>query len=199
MKPALVVLAAGASSRLGRAKALMPLDGQPAFVALLRRAAYFDHAPALVVSGPHDAEIRAAAPPDVEVLANPDWAAGRTGGLALAHGARPGRDLVIAPVDCPRVPAAAFARLGRAWGRLGAPARGWLAPRYAGALPAGRSPFGHPVIAGRELLDELAGFAPDRALRELRALADPLASEDVPWVEVLDDLDRPEDWEELSG
>jgi CTP:molybdopterin cytidylyltransferase MocA len=199
--PALVLLAAGASARLGSCKALVDLGGRTPLARLLAAGACMSGAPldplsahdggggrgvpALVVTGRHHAEIAAAAPAGCEPVRNPDWRLGRTGTVQLAHRLRPGLALCLAPVDVPLVPAEVFRLLRAAWERAGSPPAGWLAPR------AGR--HGHPVVVGPALLARGLLLAPDRPLRELRALAAPLLDVPVPGNEVLEDLDTVED------
>lgn len=198
-----MIPAAGASTRLGEPKALVDLGGQSPLARLVAAGAVFDDGPALVVTGADDASVRAALPPGAEALWHADWALGRTGGLAAARRARPGRDLCIAPVDCPLVPAEVFVALLGAWRAAGAPARGWLAPRYAPAGGAGSQAragrHGHPVVLGRVLAEVLEGLPPDTPLRALRAAADPLLALPSPRAEVLDDLDDPSDLARLRG
>ena len=125
--PALVLLAAGASRRLGTCKALVELrDDPPAtpLALLLAAGRCLDAAPPLIVTGADHEAIAAAAPPGCELARNDDWAAGRTGGVLLARARRPGLDLCLAPVDVPLVGAAVFERLARAWAEAGAPPRG---------------------------------------------------------------------------
>ncbi len=190
---ALVILAAGEGRRLGAPKALVRLraarPGSP-LEWLLEAGASLDPDPPLIVAGRDAAAIEAALPTRAEVLENPRWREGRTGGVQLAVRARPGRDLCLAPVDVPLVEAEVFQALAREWVRCGRPARGWLAP-WVRSGAAQR--FGHPVIVGRALLERLEGFSPDRPLRELRALASPLLALEVASASVLDDLDDPED------
>jgi len=126
--PALVVLAAGESRRLGTPKALAVLGGRTVLERLLEAGRAAAGAAPLVVVGAHARQLRRSAPPDVELVENADWRAGRTGGLRLAVARRPGLDLVIAPVDVPLVPAGVFEALVAEWGRAGRPPRGWLAP-----------------------------------------------------------------------
>ena len=194
MKPALVILAAGASRRLGECKALVDLGGRSALELLVAAGAALDEVPPLVVTGADDRAIRAAirvwAPGGVELLHNPEWQAGRTGGVRRARDARPGRDLVIAPVDCPLIPAAVFEALVDAWVAAGSPPRGWLGTRHGAA-------HGHPVLVGRGLLADLDGLEEAAPLRRLRAAADPLWSVEAPGPEVLDDLDDGEDLAKL--
>ncbi|MCZ6596303.1 MAG: NTP transferase domain-containing protein [Planctomycetota bacterium] len=194
MKPALVIPAAGASSRLGTCKALVRLrDLEPATpLALLAAAgACLDGIPLLVVTGADHEAIAAAAPEGCEVLVNSAWREGRTGGIRLAAEHRPGRDLCIAPVDTPLVPAAVFEALLTAWVEADSPGRGWLAP-FAPDSPAGER-TGHPIVVGRELLSDLAAFEASRSLRDLRAGADPLWRAAVASTAIHDDLDTPSD------
>jgi len=200
-RPALVVLAAGASQRLGTCKALVELTPLTPLALLLAAGAELDDVPPLVVTGRDHDLIARAAPAGVELLENPDWAAGRTGGVRLAARARPDRDLCLAPVDVPLVPVAVFSALLAAWDRADRPPRGWLAPRYAGpdAPGARRGAFGHPIVVGRDLARELAALQPDAPLRLLRDRAEPLLGVDVDAREVLDDLDRPADLSRLRN
>lgn len=185
-----VLLAAGASQRLGTCKALVDLGGRTPLARLAQAVAGVADAAPLVIAGHHVAELRAALPEGCELLENPDWAAGRTGGLKLAAGARPRFDLLVCPVDVPLVPTSVCAELVAAWEGLGRPQRGWLAPRHAGR-------FGHPVLLGRGLAAELLHFGPDRPLSDLRRSAEPLLALETASQEVLDDLDTPEDLAEL--
>lgn len=192
MKPALIVLAAGASERLGQCKALASITPRTPLELLLENGALFDDTPPLVVTGADHARIQRALPPGVAIAFNARWAAGRTGGVKLAQALRKGLDLCLAPVDVPLVPRAVFEALSQAWHAGGAPARGWLAP-------ACETRFGHPIIVGRELLEELADFAPEEPLKRLRARAAPLFSVAVDHPEVLEDLDTPADLERLRA
>jgi molybdenum cofactor cytidylyltransferase len=206
VKLALVVLAAGASSRLGECKALCELGGASALAHVLAAARggwsaarELELARPLVVAGKHAREIRAALPllgAEVDLLEHAGWERGRSGGLARAARARAGHDLCIAPVDCPLVSAETQAALLRAWLGAGAPARGWLAP-CVGAAPARR--HGHPIYLGRELASALAAWPDERPLRELRASAEPLLAEPVADEAVLDSLDTPSDRERLRA
>lgn len=186
-----VVLAAGASRRLGEPKALARLSevaGDTALARLLRAAAHVA-TDLVVVTGCHHVEIEryhAELELPGHVLHNPAWEHGRTGGLALAAAARPGADLCVAPVDVPLVPGAVFEALAAAWAARGAPASGWLAPRHSGA-------YGHPVWIGRALANRLGELEPGADLRRLRAWAEPRFGVTVDSPRVLDDLDTPLD------
>jgi CTP:molybdopterin cytidylyltransferase MocA len=208
--PVLVVLAAGASVRLGRCKALVEIGGGRESSPLARllaagaglAAGFAEPAPldVVVVTGAAHDEIAAAlhdldAPPTlaVELARNARWAEGRGGSVLAARAARPGRDFCIAPVDVPLVRAATFRALGARWRSAGTPPRGWLAPRGVG----GRT--GHPVVLGRELLSRWSPPGFDTPLRELRAAANPLLALDVDDPGIHDDLDTPEDLARLRA
>ncbi len=192
MSVALVVLAAGASERLGACKALVDLAGRTPIERLCAAGAVFDAVPPLVVTGAdHDAI--AAAAVGVELAFNADWRSGRTSGVALAARLRPGLDLCIAPVDVPLVPANVFAELDAAWCAAGAPPRGWLAP----CTHAGGRRHGHPIVIGRGLAPDLAGAGKDLPLRRLRGRAHPLLETAVDSIRIHDDLDTPDDLDRL--
>lgn len=195
--PRLVVLAAGASARLGQTKALARLDSAPGgpartpLACLLAAGAALDDPQPLLVTGQDHEALARAAPPGVELVHNADWRAGRTGSLALAARARPDEDLCVAPVDVPLVPSEVFRALRDAWRAAGAPARGWLAPfvRDGGGAPR----FGHPVVVGRALARELERVSRDLPLRSLRERAEPLLAVEVASAAILDDLDTRSD------
>ncbi len=194
----LVVLAAGASERLGTCKALVPLalpsgTTTPLEHLLTAGAGLCDRP--LVVTGKHHDEIARALDAlgrdDVELVRNADWERGRTGGLALAHARHPASALCVAPVDVPLVEPAVFATLAASWERAGAPARGWLAPCIV--APEGPPRFGHPVVVGPGLAHGLVDLDPDAPLRRLRERAEPLLAAPVDDRGILDDLDEPTD------
>ncbi|NOT29945.1 MAG: NTP transferase domain-containing protein [Planctomycetes bacterium] len=196
---ALVVLAAGASARLGEPKALVRLVPGPSGTALeillAAGAALGDPLP-LVVGGAAHAQLSGVVPSGVELVHNRAWSTGRTSSVRCGMELRPGRDLCLAPVDVPLVPAGVFAALGAEWRRQGRPERGWLAPFVE---RAGVRRFGHPVLVGRGLLLELKAFPPERPLHALRAQASPLLALAVDSEAVLDDLDTPFDLERLRA
>lgn len=194
MSVAPVILAAGASRRLGEPKALADLGGRSVIQRLVEVLGKLPAAP-LVITGHHHAEIEAHAArwaPGAEVTYNPDWSEGRTSGVALAAARLPGADLLICPADVPLVSAALIDSLAAEWLRHGAPARGWLAPSVEGPPPEGRR-FGHPILLGARLASEARELPADAPLRELRDRAAPLLSLATSDRAILDDLDAPED------
>lgn len=199
--PVVVILAAGASQRLGQPKGAADLLGGRALELLQRsaRAGAGADAERCVVTGAHAARVAALIGVGFHRVHCESWAAGRTGSLAAAAAAYPGRDLCVAPVDVPCVPPKIFRALWSAWAAAGAPARGWLAPKlnYGQKRSAARERYGHPLILGRELAAELPNSHPDRPLRDWRHRSTPLLSVPVDAAAVLDDLDTPSDLRQL--
>ncbi|MEZ6004442.1 MAG: NTP transferase domain-containing protein [Planctomycetota bacterium] len=195
-EPRLVILAAGASTRLGQPKALVPIDGQNALQRYCAVARELLNEGPIVVTGAHHAEIAAQAPAGAQLVHNALWQDGRTGSLQCAWRAAPGRDLLVAPADVPRVPIDVFALLLAAWHAAANPAMGWLAPFWAGPDPT--SGYGHPVCIGRSLAAQLEDFSSDTPLRALRTAARPLWQVAVRHPEILEDLDTPADLDALS-
>ena len=194
--PVLVILAGGASSRLGTCKALVDLAGATPLARLLaagmrpRR-----RAPPLVITGADHAAIAAAAPAGADVACNEGWRSGRTGSVQLAARLRPGLALCLAPVDVPRVPRGVFQSLLGAWLAAGEPALGWLAPRVAGLPP-------HATDI-RSCSAPICSSSRSRWHRRnpcvrCVARARPLLSVPVPGTEILESLDTPGDLARLQ-
>ncbi len=210
LEPVLIVLAAGASRRLGAPKALADLCGSSVLERLLAAAAAAGLQERVVVGGCHHAEIERALQaleadgrPSGRALFHPDWAAGRSGSLARAVGACPNRAILVAPADVPLITARTFEALTAAWYSAGRPPRAWIAPFLCAADPLEVTPspagpqngrrFGHPLLLGPELAARTTSLAPDHPLRSLRDEAEPLLAVGVPDAGILDDLDTPGD------
>ena len=194
MSLAAVVLAAGASERMGRPKALLDFRGRPFVVRILEALEALDVKPRLVVLGPDAARIRPAlATQECVIVEHPDLSGGPIGSLRAALAAletvRP-TGLLAWPVDLPHVRVATVERLLEAHRRGGAPA---TVPTFAGRR-------GQPVIWDQT---SFAGLA-----------ASPAATQHGPWAllagheaelvgvsvddpAVIDDLNTPEDYERL--
>jgi CTP:molybdopterin cytidylyltransferase MocA len=198
-QPALVILAAGESRRLGECKALVAITPLNPLELLAAAGASFDEVPPLVVTGADHAKIVARLPPGIEFVFNASWKNSRSAGVGAAALLRPDRDLCLAPVDVPLVPKQVFDELLAAWHARGSPARGWLAPCCAAREDAEGISHGHPVIVGRELVRDLRGMAPEASLRDLRGRAAPVFSVRVESRAILDDLDTPADLSQLRA
>jgi len=189
-----VVLAAGASTRMGRPKALLDFRGRPFVVRILEALEALELRPRLVVLGRDAPQIRPALTPHECVLVEQaDVAAGPIGSLRAALAAlaavRP-RGILAWPVDLPHVRVATVERLLEVYRRSGAPA---VVPSFADRR-------GQPVIWDQTLFNELA-TSPAATLHGARAVllahqAD-LATVPVDDPAVIDDLNTPEDYERL--
>jgi len=179
-----IVLAAGASSRMGRPKALLPVNGRPAVevvCAALRDGGADD---VVVVVGKHAAEIRAGADlRRARVIDNPRWSGGRTSSVQTGLAALPpsAEWTLLALVDMPLVRAETVRAL-------------LAAPRGDAdvVVPVHDGRRGHPILLRRTLFARIAALGPDEPLRDVVRTARRV---DVPVDDpgVLVDFDEPGD------
>jgi molybdenum cofactor cytidylyltransferase len=186
-----IVLAAGASSRMGRPKALLTVRGRPAVEIVcenLRDAGVDD---VVVVLGRHAEEIRAAADlRTVRLVDNPAWPTGRTSSIQAGIAALPSDAAwtLLALVDMPLVRLDTIRALVAAAETSTAEV---VAPVHDGRR-------GHPIALRRPLFDRIAGLGPDEPLRDaLRSASRRDVSVDDRGVLV--DLDEPADAERELG
>lgn len=183
---AAVVLAAGASTRLGTPKQLLELDGRP----LVRRAVDAAGAagcdPVVAVLGAGAPAIEAALRGSgARCVVNTDWAQGMAGSIRCGIAALPEEAdaVVILPCDQPAVSAGLLVRLRAAQRESGKP---MAACAYAGTL-------GPPALFVRACFPALRSLQGDAGARSLLASArDDVATIDFP--EGALDVDTPEDW-----
>ncbi|GBD28892.1 Molybdenum cofactor cytidylyltransferase [bacterium HR31] len=184
-----VVLAAGASRRMGQAKLLLRWGG----VSLLRRAVEAVAAACrrvVVVVGPDPDRMRAELGGlPVQVVANPDYAEGIASSLRC--GLRAVLDapaVLVVLADQPAVTAEQLCRLVREYRRTGAPV---VAASYAGTV-------GVPAVFSRQLFPELLALTGDVGAR---GVIDRHRDETilVPVPEAAVDVDTPEDWAKVTG
>jgi molybdenum cofactor cytidylyltransferase len=189
-----IVLAAGASSRMGRPKAALPLGAAPATVlsrgvgALLAAGV----PRVVVVAGAHpEAVQQALVAPDrrVSVVDNPGWRDGQLSSLLCGLGAvdRPGLEAVLVTlVDVPLVAPATIVRLIDTWRETRAPI----------VRPARGDTHGHPVLFDRRLFPELRAADPARGAKTVvRAHANETVNVAVDDEGAFMDLDTPQDYE----
>jgi molybdenum cofactor cytidylyltransferase len=163
-----VVLAAGASRRMGRPKQLLPLGGRPLLQHVVEAAAAAALAETVVVLGHAAEEIRRALtwPSRCRVVVNPEHAEGQGGSLRAGLAAL-GGDVGAAVVllgDQPDVTPGLIDGLTESF-RSGADRA--LRPVYVRG--DGTRVPGHPVVLGRELWPALARLAGDEGARGLFA------------------------------
>jgi molybdenum cofactor cytidylyltransferase len=190
-----VILAAGESSRMGFAKALLPYR-ETTFVEYLA-GLLADHGldPLFLVLG-HDAgRIRAAVrlPDPVRVLVNENYRQGQLSSLQVAIRAIQAeavalRGLLLAPVDHPCLSAEALQQLLAVF----------AAEQPDVAIPTAAGRRGHPVVFAARLLPELLAAPLDQGARsvvrrhEVREV--PVGDEGV-----LADIDDPEIYRRVTG
>ena len=189
-----VVLAAGASERMGRSKALLDFRGVPFVVRILEALEALDIKPRLVVLGPDAPRIRPSlATHDCVIVEQPDLEGGEIASLRAALTAldpiRPSAVLAW-PVDLPHVRVATIERMLERYRLAPAPA---VVPSFADRR-------GHPVLWDRALFQELSG-SPVATRHGARAVLlaheAELAMVPVDDPAVIDDLNTPEDYERL--
>jgi molybdenum cofactor cytidylyltransferase len=188
---AAIVLAAGASSRMGRPKQLLDWNGRP----LVRAAAEIALAARLepllvVVGGAQTAVANALAGLPLQMIINPEYAAGQSTSLRAGVAALgPDVDAVVVLLgDQPFVTVAIVERLVAEWQASGAAI---VAPMYAGQR-------GNPVLFARPMFPELLAIQGDQGARGVlaadRARVRVVAFDDP---RPLADIDTPDDYERL--
>ncbi len=186
-----IVLAAGASARMGRPKALLSVGGRPGVEVVTTSLLGAGCDPVIVVTGRHAREIREGADlARCRVVEHAGWAAGRTSSIQAGLSAVPGgaEAAVLALVDMPLVAPATIAALCAAW-TAAAERPDVIVPRHAGR-------GGHPVLLAASLFTPIAALAPDAPLRDLLRSARRLDVDvDDPGVRI--DLDTPADLRHL--
>ncbi len=184
-----VLLAAGASTRMGRPKQFLELDGVPLVQRAARALLRGGLAPVVVVAGrDHAAMVALLREESVLVVENPDWERGL--GTSLASGVRAwaerspaGRGVLVALVDQPALQSDSVRRLASAWMGTG----GIAAAAYAGVI-------GAPVVFGREYIPELLALPAEAGAQALlRRHASRVTPVALPELSV--DLDTPEQYE----
>ena len=199
MPPMLVVgiiLAAGASSRMGRPKALLPI-GDDTFVTRVCRTLLEAGVDDLIVVAGDErtavAEAVAGAGLPVRIVENPRREEGQLSsvlaGLAVAD--RPGVDAVLVHlVDAPLVRPDTVRAVLDAFRRSHAPV---VRPSVGGR-------HGHPVLFARRVFDDLRRADPSVGAKAVvRAHAEDAADVHVDDEGACHDIDTPEDFERLAG
>jgi molybdenum cofactor cytidylyltransferase len=188
-----IILAAGKSLRMGRAKALLPIDGNETFLdrvtRTLREGGVDDVIVVVGAAAPsiRDAMVRNKTP--ARVVENPDYEQGQLSSLLSGLRAidRPGvTAALVTLIDVPLLAAETVRILLREY-------------RAGSALivrPTRMGRHGHPVIFDRALFDELRKANPAEGAKEVvRAYSAELLNVEVEDEGAFTDIDTPEDYE----
>ena len=192
-----VILAAGASTRMGEPKQLLELDGRPLVVRAAEAALASPAWPVVVVLGAQAPAIRPClARLPVLLAENPAWAEGmasslRAGIATLRQFSRSIDAALVALCDQPAFSPALIERLLEARRATG---RGIVAAHYGGRN-------GAPALFLREYFPALAALTGEEGARALLN-GDPAQVASVPLPELAADLDTPADlaaWRTAAG
>ena len=189
-----MVLAAGASTRMGRPKELLEFQGVTCLELVLRACAGAGlGAPVLVTRQERCAQLAALLGPefpDVRLVVNPTPELGQTSSLRAGLASLPGesRGFLIYPVDHPLVTAADLARLAIVFTEAASP--------VSIVAPSFQHRRGHPVIVAAALAPALLALPPGASPREiLSPAAATTRFVDFDDDRVLLDMDTPEAYE----
>lgn len=171
--PRAVILAAGGSTRMGRPKACLMLEGQPLIAHWVQRIRAAGGVP-LVVLGAHEQRILAALPSGTAVVRNHRWArSGPSESLRLGLAQIPPEASVwVTPVDAAPCPVGVLLAL-RAVG--------------ADAVPTHAGQDGHPICLGPH-----SRPAPNQILRDHLRMATRVP---VAWPHGAHNLNTPAAWQ----
>jgi len=188
-----VILAAGASRRMGgHPKALLDYRGET-FVARLVRVLSEVCDPVIVVLGYHADRVLPAVDACARVVINPAPERGQLSSLqtALAEIPEQADGFLFVPVDCPAAAPGTVARVAAAF-RARDPKIQLVVPQYRGK-------HGHPVCASRAIAEEMLALPAAAQARDVvhRHVAETLYV-DVDDPGILTDVDDPERYQRLA-
>jgi molybdenum cofactor cytidylyltransferase len=188
-----VIAAAGASSRMGRPKQLLPFAAST-MVETVVAAALEAGCRALLVVGHRGAEVAApfAGEGRVLVVENRRWELGMLGSIQAALDLVRGEAFFVMNADMPLVPASAYGILAGARDarrRSGAP--------EAALFAASRGREGHPVLMPSAWIPEILGLEPGGRMRRFLD-GRPLELVEAGTEAVLADIDTPEEYRRLA-
>lgn len=191
-----IVLAAGASSRMGQAKAALPLGttGDTVVSRVVRTLLATGLPSVAVVAGAHIDAVRAAMPPfepRARLVEHPGWAAGQLSSLLAGLAAVDDPQLeaiLVTLVDVPLVRPDSVAAIVAAWRQTRAPI----------VRPVDGDRHGHPVIFDRAVFEDLRQADPAIGAKAVFA-AHASRRLDVPITDdgAFVDMDTPEDYQKM--
>lgn len=185
---AAIVLAAGESSRMGRPKPLLPLNGDTFLGHLLKEIDASSVSTTLVVLG-HHPEVVVAAHPEVEPISviNPNYTLGQLSSLQVGlAGVGDADAALLCLADHPFVTTEVIEAVIEAFESTGRPI---VVPTYQGRR-------GHPTLFARSVFDELRAAPLDQGARVV-VWAHANEVLEVPTTEngIVADIDTPQQYE----
>lgn len=211
-----IVLAAGASSRMGQAKAALPLaqSGETLLARVVRSLLQGGVPDVTVVAGAHLEAVRAAAPrhePRVRIIEHPGWQQGQLSSLLAGLNAIDTpllEGVLVMLVDVPLVKPSTVSAVIAEWRRTRAPIvrpvmRGARGAGEAGETgekgEAGVERHGHPVIFDRAVFQDLRDADPAVGAKAVFAKHRlRIVNVEVDDPGAFEDIDTPEDYERLN-
>jgi len=193
-----IILAAGASSRMGQAKAAMAFGrtGETVLSRIVSTILASGVASVAVVAGAHIDAVRHAMPTDerrARVIEHPGWEQGQLSSLLAGLNAidEPLLEAVlVTPVDVPLVTPFTVAAIISAWRRTHAPI----------VRPADGERHGHPVIFDRAVFDDLRSADANIGAKAVFATyRDRVLNVEVKDAGAFEDIDTPADYQRLLG
>jgi len=203
---AALVLAAGASSRMGQAKAALPLGqtGETVVARVVRTLLEGGVPNVVVVAGAHIDAVRGAMPRHesrARVVDHLGWERGQLSSLLAGLDAIDDPLLeaaVVTLVDVPLVRSSTVAEVIAAWRRTRAPIVRPADPSTS--LRAGGQRHGHPVIFDRSIFADLRSADPDTGAKAVFAIhRERIFNVDVTDPGAFHDIDTPEDYRKVLG
>jgi len=193
-----IILAAGASSRMGQPKAAMPFPATgetvlSRIVSVLLRGGVPSIA---VVAGAHVDAVRRAMPAGerrAHLVEHPGWTSGQLSSLLAGLNAidEPALEgVLVIPVDVPLVTPSTVTAVVREWQRTRAPI----------VRPARGARHGHPVIFDRSVFDALRAADPNIGAKAVFATyRDQIVNVEVEDAGAFEDIDTPADYKRVLG
>lgn len=190
-----IILAAGASSRMGQSKAALPFgtSGQTVLSRIVNVLLQGGVPKVAVVAGAHIDAVRRAMPADdrAHLVEHPGWAEGQLSSLLAGLNAIDEPTLegvLVTPVDVPLITPSMVEAVIRAWRRTRAP----IVRPVSGPL------HGHPVIFDRSVFDDLR--AADRNIGAKAVFAihrERIVNVEVEDADAFEDMDTPEEYRKM--
>jgi molybdenum cofactor cytidylyltransferase len=188
-----IILAGGASRRMGSPKALLDYHGET-FAGRLVRVLSAICDPVIMVLGSHESVIRPQVQGPVQFVVNPDPKRGQLSSLQIALAAVPpeAEGFFFIPVDCPAVASETLERLAASFRQRD--------PQTLFVIPSYKGHHGHPVCGVRGLIDEFLALPPTGQARTVvHGHTGQTEYVDVEDSGVLADVDDPAAYQRLAG